>query len=105
MAVPTRSSQNNRGSVRDRVPEPSESADFDRISWRVSDAEMNTSSWVGLRRDMSLGMRGVRSLKQLSLRITIVLKKAHIPSRKDSHPRLKTTEGRLGLISGGSGLN
>lgn len=62
IAVPTRSSQKRRGSVRDRVPEPSESADLERISWRESDAGMNMSSSAGLRREMSIGMSGVRSL-------------------------------------------
>jgi hypothetical protein len=50
-------------------------------------------------------MRGVRSLKQSSLRVTMAFKEAHIPGRKDGHPRLKTTQRRLDLIGGDGGLN
>jgi hypothetical protein len=47
------------------VPEPSLRADLERISWSASEEEMKTSSsneGEGLRRDMSIGIRGVRSL-------------------------------------------
>lgn len=61
---PLASSQRSRGSVRVRLPEPSDRADLDMSSWRASETAMNISGSVPKRsrRDMRGGMRGVMSL-------------------------------------------
>ena len=63
ICAPVESSQ-RRGSVNVLVPEPSESAGFDKISSNVlEDAmKMASSSAVGSRRVMSMGIKGMRSL-------------------------------------------
>ena len=62
--APVESNQRRSGSVNVLVPEPSESADFDRISCNVSEDTMKAASLstVGSRRAMRTGIRGMRSL-------------------------------------------
>jgi len=67
IAVPTRSSQKRSGSVSVREPEPSDNADLDRISCNASDAAVNIWSSTGFKNDISIGIRGVRSLNEAAL--------------------------------------